>query len=420
MKTWSARLARPAFLVIVAVLALLAGLVELALLLLAAETAFALLAAFVALALLAEFLAALLALVLAGSGQLVLLALAEFLRALIAFFALLLVELPESRLFALLAGLLTLILVELAHEETLHDCRRRRHHAAARPGKITQISNLRFRRPGAQINPASGLGGLETLAALDAGAKLPPGRRGKEMRIALIATAALALLAATPACGQPADLAQRLERLARAGNPEAAYHLGMLYNNGIGVPRDPQRAFAQFRIAAEGGDPLGAYKLGCYYSGQFGGEAVAPDEAQALRWKLVAARAGYSLAQLDVASIHARHERWLEALPWFEAAARQGEPQALYNLSVIYRDGLGTAPSPPRLWAMFRLSQLASRGVLNENATRALDEVWRSLTPAQREEARQIAGSFVTGPAELTLRAANGLARAESLAATAS
>jgi hypothetical protein len=84
--------------------------------------------------------------------------LTEFLLVLL---ALLLVELAESGLAALLAGLilLALILLELVHDDILLDWKRRRHRAAARSGKITKISNFRFRRPAAQINPASGLEG---------------------------------------------------------------------------------------------------------------------------------------------------------------------------------------------------------------------------------------------------------------------
>jgi hypothetical protein len=54
--------------------------------------------------------------------------------------ALLLVELAEGGLAALLAGLilLTLVFLELVHEDILHDWKRRRHHAAARSGKINQ------------------------------------------------------------------------------------------------------------------------------------------------------------------------------------------------------------------------------------------------------------------------------------------
>jgi len=64
--------------------------------------------------------------------------------------------------------------------------------------------------------------------------------------------AALGMAAAAQAASP--DLAARLER--RADHAEARYHLGMLYNNGIGVAKDPRRAFALFRKAAEAGDPL--------------------------------------------------------------------------------------------------------------------------------------------------------------------
>jgi TPR repeat protein len=224
------------------------------------------------------------------------------------------------------------------------------------------------------------------------------------------------LAAGAVAVAQRLDLAQRLERRAEAGNAEARYHLGMLYNNGIGVARDPRRAFAHFRAAAEAGDPLAAYKVGCYYAGQFGNAAVEPDEAQALRWKSIAARAGYSLAQLDVAVHHLRGQRWSAALPWLEAAGRQGEVQALYNLSVIHTDGLGRAPSRPHAWAYFRLSQLASRGEVNANAQRALDEIWGRMSATERSQAQRIAATFVTGPTPLTRRAMEGLERAERVA----
>jgi hypothetical protein len=236
------------------------------------------------------------------------------------------------------------------------------------------------------------------------------------MRLILSALAGTTLAVAAPACAQSPDLPQKLERRANAGNAEARYHLGMLYNNGIGVPQDTRRAFEHFRAAAEAGDPLGAYKLGCYYAGQFGSEAVAPDEVQALRWKLVAARAGYSLAQLDVAIHFARREEWTDALPWFTAAARQGDTQSLYNLSVIHKDGLGTAPSPPHSWAYFRLSQLVARGRLTANAEQALAEMWNAMDATERNEAERIAGTFVAGPSELTRLAMSGLARAEEVA----
>lgn len=235
-------------------------------------------------------------------------------------------------------------------------------------------------------------------------------------RLAWIGIAAAALAACSQAPAQSPDLAQRLERRAAQGHSEARYHLGMLYNNGIGVARDPRRAFAHFRAAAEGGDPLGAYKLGCYYAGQFGDEAVTPNQAEALRWKTVAARAGYSLAQNDVAVHYLTQQRWPEARPWLEAAARQGEVQALYNLSAMHKDGLGAPRSRPHAWAYFRLSQILSRGALTANAERELAELWAPMSTSERALAERIARTFVVGPSPLTRRAREGLARAEQVA----
>jgi len=233
------------------------------------------------------------------------------------------------------------------------------------------------------------------------------------LRLAELVAVALAL-ASCSASAQSPDLADRLSALARGGNAEASYHLGMLYNNGAGVAQDNARALSLFRASAEGGDPLGAYKLGCYYAGQFG--VIEPDEDQALRYKLIAAEAGYSLAQLDVAILHYRRGSYGEALRWFEAAARQGEAQALYNLSVMYRDGQGTPPSRARTYAFFRLSHIAAHGAVRPTAQQTLDELWAQMSAAERAEAQRFDADWVTGPTPLTQLAFSGMERAEALA----
>ena len=83
--------------------------------------------------------------------------------------------------------------------------------------------------------------------------------------------------------------------LANKGDAEAQYHVGMMYNNGIGTQQDTKQAFEWFQKSASADDPLGAYKLGCYYAGQ-GAGVVEADPNEALKYKLIAAKAGYSLA----------------------------------------------------------------------------------------------------------------------------
>src|SRR5437660_325317 len=50
--------------------------------------------------------------------------------------------------------------------------------------------------------------------------------------------------------------------LAEEGNAEAQRGLGILYDNGLGIARDPQQAVDSFRKAAAQGDAEAEYRLG--------------------------------------------------------------------------------------------------------------------------------------------------------------
>jgi len=236
------------------------------------------------------------------------------------------------------------------------------------------------------------------------------------MRFLRLIIATLVFAACSAASNPSPNLVEKLTALSRSGNAEASYHLGMLYNNGLGVQQDNRRALELFRASAEAGDPLGAYKLGCYYAGQFG--VIERNEAQALRYKRIAAEAGYSLAQLDVAILYHQRGDHVQALRWFEAAAHQGIPQALYNLSVMYRDGQGAPASRARTYAFFRLAQQA-QGSISPTARQTIRDLREQLTASEHAEAESIASGWVTGPTPLTRQAMSGLERAETLARSA-
>ncbi len=68
---------------------------------------------------------------------------------------------------------------------------------------------------------------------------------------------------AMPAHASDADTFNAMVALANKGNAEAQYHVGMMYNNGIGTQQDTKQAFEWFQKATAANDPLGAYKLGC-------------------------------------------------------------------------------------------------------------------------------------------------------------
>jgi len=102
------------------------------------------------------------------------------------------------------------------------------------------------------------------------------------------------LIFSMPASANDADSFRAMVTLADKGNAEAQYHVGMMHNNGIGTKQDPRQAFGWFQKSTASGDPLGAYKLGCYYDGQ-GAGIVTPDTSEALKYKLISAKAGLRL-----------------------------------------------------------------------------------------------------------------------------
>ena len=86
------------------------------------------------------------------------------------------------------------------------------------------------------------------------------------------------LLLSMPAKANEAATFNAMVALANKGDAEAQYHVGMMYNNGIGTQRDLRQAFEWFQKSTASNDPLGAYKLGCYYDGQ--GEGVVAADAE--------------------------------------------------------------------------------------------------------------------------------------------
>jgi uncharacterized protein len=94
--------------------------------------------------------------------------------------------------------------------------------------------------------------------------------------------------------------------LAEQGHMDAQFNLGIMYDQGIGVPEDSAAAAQWFEQAAAQGDPIAAFNLGLMYTE---GRGVDQDFSQAARW--------YALA--------AEHEH----------------PEAMERLSYLYAHGRG-------------------------------------------------------------------------------
>lgn len=175
------------------------------------------------------------------------------------------------------------------------------------------------------------------------------------------------------------------EALDAQGFGEAAFSLGMLYEDGLGVAKDIPRALTYYRRGAENGSQKAAFRLGLMYwlgtpdvprdatigrhfleqAAAAGDEdaarylAAAADDAllaadqamavghaeEALRLLTAAANAGNRRAQTRLGWAYEAGrgvERDLDqAAAWFKQAAEAGDGEAMYALAVMHATGAG-------------------------------------------------------------------------------
>jgi len=89
--------------------------------------------------------------------------------------------------------------------------------------------------------------------------------------------------------GDVATALAQWKALAQKGDIIAANNLGYLYDNGVGVPKDPAKAVYWFRKVAEAGGPIGQLNLGNAY---LQGRGVDKDLVEAVKWLTLAAAGG--------------------------------------------------------------------------------------------------------------------------------
>jgi hypothetical protein len=144
-------------------------------------------------------------------------------------------------------------------------------------------------------------------------------------------------------------------REANAGNQQAQRNLGVIYEQGFGVNKDPAQAAIWFRRAAETGNRDAIFQLATMYEQ---GRGVPQDEKQALDWYRKAALLGDADSQVKIARAYQdgkvvdKDEG--EASAWYQRAADQGNMYALNRLGAMYIDGKGVHKDEARGVKLFQ------------------------------------------------------------------
>ena len=166
---------------------------------------------------------------------------------------------------------------------------------------------------------------------------------------------------------------------AQQGDARAQYLLGLMHENGQGVPANNTDAMKWYRMAAERGHAKSQYNLGVMHergmdlpstqrSGDVLGEALG----------------------VSVAPAHTAHRLGLSnsaAVKWYRMAANQGLVDAQYNLGLMYASGSGV----PENYVGAYLWWTVAKAYGNEKAATKLNVLKPLMSERDIVEAQRLA-----------------------------
>ncbi len=143
--------------------------------------------------------------------------------------------------------------------------------------------------------------------------------------------------------------------LAEEGHAPAQFGMGLSYENGRGVERDPTQAAVWYHKAAEQGLADAQFNLGNLYLNASG---VPKDPVEAVRWFRRAAEQGMPHAQVNLGYSYETGSGVakdpVKAVSWYRKAAQQNFPQAQYYLGAAYERGSGLKADLPLAAAWYK------------------------------------------------------------------
>ena len=180
------------------------------------------------------------------------------------------------------------------------------------------------------------------------------------------AFAALMLISVSP-FAEPQDKSdsERLQEIilaAEQGDADAQYNLGLMHNEGYGVPQHYTKGVywdqvdEEIGMTPEDDRDLGLIILTLMYADYTGSLGVTQNDVKAAIWFNMAAEQGHADAQYRLGLKYSIGsgvvEDGVEALKWYHMAAEQGQVDAQYELGNAYSMGLDVSEdlSEARKW----------------------------------------------------------------------
>jgi TPR repeat protein len=154
------------------------------------------------------------------------------------------------------------------------------------------------------------------------------------------------------------------------------------YKNGSFI-----QALNGFYILAKNGDAEAQYNVGLMYAQ---GKGAKQDLQKAMVWYEKSAKQGYGPAQYNLGEIYhnlgdIEAHAYEKAKYWYEKAAQQGVVQAYNNLAVLYMEGKGGAVNVSKAFEYFQ--KAAQSGDANAQLNIGILYAWNREVPEDRLKA---------------------------------
>ena len=199
--------------------------------------------------------------------------------------------------------------------------------------------------------------------------------------------------------GNMEDAIKDWTEAAGKGHVGAAWILGNLYDKGKVVPHSDKEAFRYYKIAAEGGQPEAATRLGLMYRDGIPDIKLKRNYKQATHWFEVGALAPRADAQYYLGQMH--RNGWgvpvdkSEGLRWYLLSAKKRFPPAFLALGRIHFDGDGVDVNRVDGWAFLMLAQRYGDDAIKQKANDLMDKYDVRMEAGEKEKGNRFAEAWV-------------------------
>ncbi|MDR1021400.1 MAG: sel1 repeat family protein [Synergistaceae bacterium] len=185
------------------------------------------------------------------------------------------------------------------------------------------------------------------------------------------------------------------EKAAQAGSSEGVYNVGVCWEIGMGSAADAERASGYCRRAADMNLPQALFKMSVILDS---GSGVARDEKASIEYMAKAAEARHPdaagiMGLVYLNGLRGQKKDPSEGMKMLNIAVSAGNVEAMKNIAVVYKDGLGVKASPAEALKWYTIAEKCGYPAQALSAVKS--DLSAKLTGEQRKKAESDADAWL-------------------------